>query len=187
LAARGGSAARGIRSVPRRPPWKRRGCTPGPVAARAQSGDVAAGRLAARGGRGPVRAGRMVGPSTVSRLGDARSPRTSCCGDGSAAPPVLPGADAGRRGAPDLPPVTTWTNLPKGADRSRSGEYGAEFASAYQEMGSQVTWFLARPFRDAAGGRRRGDGGRGSVFRSRGMKCSDGHGISVAKQIQADV
>jgi NAD(P)H dehydrogenase (quinone) len=110
--------------------------------ARAQSDDVAS-RLAAEGVKVVSGAGRLVGPRTVA-VGDAVLDADAVLIATGAEPRVLPGA------APDGERILTWrqlydlTELPAELIVVGSGVTGAEFASAYQALGSQVTLVSSR-------------------------------------------
>jgi NAD(P)H dehydrogenase (quinone) len=110
--------------------------------ARAQSDDVAS-RLAAEGVKVVSGTGRLVGPRTVA-VGDAVLEADAVLIATGAEPRVLPGA------APDGERILTWrqlydlTELPAELIVVGSGVTGAEFASAYQALGSQVTLVSSR-------------------------------------------
>jgi NAD(P)H dehydrogenase (quinone) len=110
--------------------------------ARAQSDDVAS-RLAAEGVKVVSGTGRLVGPRTVA-VGDAFLDADAVLIATGAEPRVLPGA------APDGERILTWrqlydlTELPAELIVVGSGVTGAEFASAYQSLGSQVTLVSSR-------------------------------------------
>jgi NAD(P)H dehydrogenase (quinone) len=116
--------------------------------ARAQSGDVAQ-RLAAEGVEVVTGAGRLTGPHTVA-VGDAElSAAAELSADAvllatGARPRVLPGA------VPDGERILTCRQLydldelPPELIVIGSGVTGAEFASAYQALGSQVTLVSSR-------------------------------------------
>ncbi len=134
--------------------------------ARAQSGDVA-GRLAAEGVEVRSGAGRLVGPRTVA-VGDAEITADIVLVATGAQPRVLPGA------MPDGERILTCRQLydlgelPQELIVVGSGVTGAEFASAYQALGSQVTLVSSRdrvlPQEDADAAMVVED-----VFRRRGM------------------
>jgi NAD(P)H dehydrogenase (quinone) len=110
--------------------------------ARAQSDDVAS-RLAAEGVKVISGTGRLVGPRTVA-VGDAILDADAVLIATGAEPRVLPGA------APDGERILTWrqlydlTELPAELIVVGSGVTGAEFASAYQALGAQVTLVSSR-------------------------------------------
>src|SRR5580658_5065380 len=110
--------------------------------ARAQSADIAA-RLAAEGVRVIAAPGRLAGPRTVQAVGEQIEPDAILIATG-AMPRVLPGAE------PDGERILTWrqlydlTELPRDLIVVGSGVTGAEFASAYQALGSRVTLVSSR-------------------------------------------
>src|SRR5580658_9659422 len=110
--------------------------------ARAQSADIAA-RLAAEGVRVIAAPGRLAGPRTVQAAGEQIEPDAILIATG-AMPRVLPGAE------PDGERILTWrqlydlTELPRDLIVVGSGVTGAEFASAYQALGSRVTLVSSR-------------------------------------------
>jgi dihydrolipoamide dehydrogenase len=110
--------------------------------ARAQSGDVAQ-RLAAEGVEVVTGAGRLTGPRTVAAGGAEFSADVVLVATG-ARPRVLPGA------IPDGERILTCRQLydldelPPELIVIGSGVTGAEFASAYQALGSQVTLVSSR-------------------------------------------
>ncbi len=110
--------------------------------ARAQSADVAS-RLAAEGVKVISGTGRLVGPRAVV-AGDARVEADAVLIATGAEPRLLPGAE------PDGERILTWrqlydlTELPAELIVVGSGVTGAEFASAYQALGSQVTLVSSR-------------------------------------------
>jgi NAD(P)H dehydrogenase (quinone) len=110
--------------------------------ARAQSDDVAS-RLAAEGVKVISGTGRLVGPRIVA-VGDAILHADAVLIATGAEPRELPGA------APDGERILTWrqlydlTELPAELVVVGSGVTGAEFASAYQALGSQVTLVSSR-------------------------------------------
>ena len=134
--------------------------------ARAQSADVA-GRLAAEGVKVVRGSARLAGPRTVA-VGDTRLTADVLLVATGAQPRTLPGAlpDGERlltcRQLYDLP------ELPGELIVVGSGVTGAEFASAYQALGSQVTLVSSRervlPHEDADAAAVVED-----VFRRRGM------------------
>jgi NAD(P)H dehydrogenase (quinone) len=134
--------------------------------ARAQSGDVAA-RLSAEGVKVIAGTATLAGPRTVV-TGDTRLDADAVLISTGAEPRVLPGAE------PDGERILTWrqlydlTELPPELIVVGSGVTGAEFASAYQALGSQVTLVSSRhrvlPHEDADAAMLVED-----VFRRRGM------------------
>jgi dihydrolipoamide dehydrogenase len=110
--------------------------------ARAQSADVAV-RLAAEGVEVVSGAGRLTGPRTVSMGGREITADAVLIATG-ARPRVLPGAE------PDGERILNWrqlydlAELPEELIVVGSGVTGAEFASAYQALGSQVTLVSSR-------------------------------------------
>jgi pyruvate/2-oxoglutarate dehydrogenase complex dihydrolipoamide dehydrogenase (E3) component len=110
--------------------------------ARAQSGDVA-GRLAAEGVKVCSGAGRLVGPRSVA-VGDTEVTADVVLVATGAKPRELPGA------VPDGEAILTCRQLydlgelPERLIVVGSGVTGAEFASAYQALGSQVTLVSSR-------------------------------------------
>jgi NAD(P)H dehydrogenase (quinone) len=134
--------------------------------ARAQSGDVAA-RLSAEGVKVISGAATLTGPRTVV-AGDTRLDADAVLISTGAEPRVLPGAE------PDGERILTWrqlydlTELPPELIVVGSGVTGAEFASAYQALGSRVTLVSSRhrvlPHEDADAAMLVED-----VFRRRGM------------------
>ena len=110
--------------------------------ARAQSGDVAQ-RLAAEGVEVVTGAGRLTGPRTVAVGGTELSADVVLVATG-ARPRVLPGV------MPDGERILTCRQLydldelPAELIVIGSGVTGAEFASAYQALGSQVTLVSSR-------------------------------------------
>ncbi len=110
--------------------------------ARAQSADITA-RLAAEGIKVIKAKGRLSGPGTV-RAGDAEIKADAILIATGAMPRVLPGAP------PDGERILTWrqlydlTELPRDLIVIGSGVTGAEFASAYQALGSRVTLVSSR-------------------------------------------
>ena len=154
--------------------------------ARAQSADVAS-RLSAEGVKVISGTGRLAGPRTVV-AGEARVEADAVLIATGAEPRVLPGA------APDGERILTWrqlydlSELPSELIVVGSGVTGAEFASAYQALGSQVTLVSSRdrvlPQEDADAAmvvedvfRRRG---MTVLARSRAERVSrDGDGVTV--------
>ena len=110
--------------------------------ARAQSADVAV-RLAAEGVEVESGAGRVTGPRTVAIGGREITADAVLIATG-ARPRVLPGAE------PDGERILNWRQLydlgelPEELIVVGSGVTGAEFASAYQALGSQVTLVSSR-------------------------------------------
>ena len=110
--------------------------------ARAQSRDITA-RVAAEGVRVITAQGRLVGPGTV-RAGDEEIKADAILIATGALPRVLPGAE------PDGERILTWrqlydlTEMPRDLIVVGSGVTGAEFASAYQALGSRVTLVSSR-------------------------------------------
>jgi NAD(P)H dehydrogenase (quinone) len=134
--------------------------------AKAQSGDVAA-RLSAEGVKVISGTARLTGPRTVV-AGDTELDADAVVIATGAEPRVLPGAE------PDGERILTWrqlydlTELPPELIVVGSGVTGAEFASAFQALGSQVTLVSSRnrvlPHEDADAAMLVED-----VFRRRGM------------------
>ena len=134
--------------------------------ARAQSADVAA-RLSADGVKVIAGAARLAGPHTVV-AGDTRIDADAVLIATGAEPRILPGSE------PDGERILNWrqlydlTELPPELVVVGSGVTGAEFASAYQALGSQVTLVSSRervlPHEDADAAVVVED-----VFRRRGM------------------
>jgi pyruvate/2-oxoglutarate dehydrogenase complex dihydrolipoamide dehydrogenase (E3) component len=110
--------------------------------ARAQSRDIAA-RLAAEGVKVIKAHGRLAGSGTVI-AGDEQVTADAILVATGASPRVLPGAE------PDGERILTWrqlydlTELPRDLIVVGSGVTGAEFASAYQALGSRVTLVSSR-------------------------------------------
>jgi NAD(P)H dehydrogenase (quinone) len=110
--------------------------------ARAQSADITA-RLAAERIKVIATRGRLAGPGTV-RAGDAEIKADAVLIATGAAPRILPDAQ------PDGERILTWrqlydlTELPRDLIVVGSGVTGAEFASAYQALGSRVTLISSR-------------------------------------------
>ena len=110
--------------------------------ARAQSADVAV-RLAAEGVEVESGAGRVTGPQTVA-IGDREITADTVLIATGARPRVLPGAE------PDGERILNWRQLydlgelPEELVVVGSGVTGAEFASAYQALGSKVTLVSSR-------------------------------------------
>jgi pyruvate/2-oxoglutarate dehydrogenase complex dihydrolipoamide dehydrogenase (E3) component len=108
----------------------------------AQSADVTA-RLAAEGIEVRKGAGRLVGPHTVA-VGDTRLTADVVLISTGARPRLLPGAE------PDGERILTFRQLydlpelPQELIVVGSGVTGAEFAGAYQALGSQVTLVSSR-------------------------------------------
>ncbi|MFC0864885.1 NAD(P)H-quinone dehydrogenase [Sphaerimonospora cavernae] len=134
--------------------------------AQAQSADVAA-RLAAEGVEVIQAAGRLVDPQVV-RAGDRTIRADVVIVATGAHPRVLPGAE------PDGERILSWRQLydlqelPEHLIVVGSGVTGAEFAGAYQSLGSQVTLVSSRdrmmPNEDADGAEVLEE-----VYRRRGM------------------
>jgi len=134
--------------------------------ARAQSADVAA-RLSAEGVKVIAGQGWLAGPRTVV-AGDTQIEADAVLVATGAQPRILPGAE------PDGERILTWRDLYDLPDLPAelivvgSGVTGAEFASAYQALGSQVTLVSSRdrvlPHEDADAAMLVED-----VFRRRGM------------------
>ncbi len=134
--------------------------------ARAQSADVAS-RLSAEGVKVIAGTGRLVGPRTVA-IADTTIEADAVLIATGAEPRILPGAE------PDGDRILTWRQLydldtlPPELIVVGSGVTGAEFASAYQALGSQVTLVSSRgrvlPHEDADAAMVVED-----VFRRRGM------------------
>ena len=110
--------------------------------ARAQSSDIA-GRLAAEDVKVITAKGRLAGPGLV-RAGDEQIKADAVLIATGAMPRILPGAE------PDSERILTWrqlydlTELPRDLIVVGSGVTGAEFASAYQALGSRVTLVSSR-------------------------------------------
>jgi NAD(P)H dehydrogenase (quinone) len=134
--------------------------------AQAQSADVAS-RLSAEGVKVVAGTGRLVGPRLVA-AGDTEIEADAVLIATGARPRVLPGAE------PDGERILTWrqlydlAELPEELIVVGSGVTGAEFAGAYQALGSQVTLVSSRdrvlPHEDADAAAVVED-----VFRRRGM------------------
>jgi NAD(P)H dehydrogenase (quinone) len=113
--------------------------------AQAQSADITA-RLAAEGIKVIKAHGRLAGPQNpgVVQAGDAEIRAETVLIATGAMPRILPGAP------PDGERILTWrqlydlTELPRDLIVVGSGVTGAEFASAYQALGSQVTLVSSR-------------------------------------------
>jgi pyruvate/2-oxoglutarate dehydrogenase complex dihydrolipoamide dehydrogenase (E3) component len=110
--------------------------------AQAQSADVAS-RLSAEGVKVIAGTGRLVGPRKVA-VGDTEIEADAVLIATGARPRVMPGAE------PDGERILTWRQLydlpelPSELIVIGSGVTGAEFASAYQALGSQVTLVSSR-------------------------------------------
>jgi NAD(P)H dehydrogenase (quinone) len=110
--------------------------------ARAQSGDIAA-RLAAEDVKVITAKGSLAGPGVVQAGGERLKADAVLVATG-AMPRILPDA------APDGERILTWrqlydvTELPRDLIVVGSGVTGAEFASAYQALGSRVTLVSSR-------------------------------------------
>jgi NAD(P)H dehydrogenase (quinone) len=108
----------------------------------AQSADITA-RLAAEDIKVIAARGRLAGPGTV-RAGDAEIKADAVLIATGAAPRIMPDAQ------PDGERILTWrqlydlTELPRDLIVVGSGVTGAEFASAYQALGSRVTLVSSR-------------------------------------------
>jgi NAD(P)H dehydrogenase (quinone) len=138
--------------------------------ARAQSRDIAA-RLAAESVRVITGTGRLTGRGTVRvrGLGEEEIRAETILIATGAMPRVLPGAE------PDGERILTWrqlydlTELPRDLIVVGSGVTGAEFAGAYQALGSRVTLVSSRdrvlPQEDEDAANLTED-----VFRRRGMR-----------------
>jgi NAD(P)H dehydrogenase (quinone) len=134
--------------------------------ARAQSADVAS-RLSAEGVKVVAGTGRLLGPRKVA-VGDTEIDADVVLIATGAQPRIMPGAE------PDGERILTWRQLydlpelPSELIVIGSGVTGAEFASAYQALGSQVTLVSSRgrvlPHEDADAAVLVED-----VFRRRGM------------------
>jgi NAD(P)H dehydrogenase (quinone) len=148
--------------------------------AQAQSADITA-RLAAEGIKVIRAQGRLAGPGVVRAGGAEIRAETVLIATG-AMPRILPGAP------PDGERILTWrqlydlTELPRDLIVVGSGVTGAEFASAYQALGSQVTLVSSRdrvlPNEDEDAANHIED-----VFRRRGMTVL---GRSRAKHVARD-
>ena len=151
--------------------------------ARAQSADITA-RLAAEGIKVIRAKGRLVGPQHpgVVTAGDTEIKADTILIATGALPRVLPGAP------PDGERILTWrqlydlTELPRDLIVIGSGVTGAEFASAYQALGSRVTLVSSRdrvlPHEDLDAANHIED-----VFRRRGMTVL---GRSRARAVSRD-
>ena len=110
--------------------------------ARAQSRDIAA-RLAGEDVKVIKAHGRLVGPSTI-KADDEQVTADAILVATGASPRTLPGAE------PDGERILTWrqlydfTELPRDLIVVGSGVTGAEFASAYQALGSRVSLVSSR-------------------------------------------
>ncbi len=148
--------------------------------ARAQSRDITA-RVAAEGVRVINAHGRLAGQGTV-RAGDEEIRADAILIATGAMPRVLPGSE------PDGERILNWrqlydlTELPRDLIVVGSGVTGAEFASAYQALGSRVTLVSSRdrvlPQEDEDAASHIED-----VFRRRGMTVL---GRSRAKGVSRD-
>jgi pyruvate/2-oxoglutarate dehydrogenase complex dihydrolipoamide dehydrogenase (E3) component len=111
--------------------------------AQAQSADVAV-RLAAEGVEVIAGPGRLTGPRTVAAAGGREISADAVLIATGARPRILPGAE------PDGERILTWRQLydldelPAELIVVGSGVTGAEFASAYQALGSRVTLVSSR-------------------------------------------
>ena len=151
--------------------------------ARAQSADITA-RLAAEGIKVIRAKGRLAGPQRpgVVTAGDTEIKADTILIATGALPRVLPGAP------PDGERILTWrqlydlTELPRDLIVIGSGVTGAEFASAYQALGSRVTLVSSRdrvlPQEDQDAANHIED-----VFRRRGMTVL---GRSRARAVSRD-
>jgi len=148
--------------------------------ARAQSADITA-RLAAEGIKVIRAKGSLTGPGRV-RAGEAEIKADAILIATGALPRVLPGA------RPDGERILTWrqlydlTELPRDLIVIGSGVTGAEFAGAYQALGSRVTLVSSRdrvlPHEDEDAANMIED-----VFRRRGMTVL---GRSRARSVARD-
>jgi dihydrolipoamide dehydrogenase len=148
--------------------------------ARAQSRDIAA-RLAAESVKVINAHGRLAGPRTIE-AGDQQITADAILLATGASPRILPGAE------PDGDRILTWrqlydlTELPRDLIVVGSGVTGAEFASAYQALGSRVTLVSSRdrvlPHEDEDAANLIED-----VFRRRGMTVL---GRSRARAVSRD-
>jgi NAD(P)H dehydrogenase (quinone) len=148
--------------------------------ARAQSRDITA-RVAAEGVTVIPGQGRLAGPGVV-RAGEAEIRADAILVATGALPRVLPGAE------PDGERILNWrqlydlTELPRDLIVVGSGVTGAEFASAYQALGSRVTLVSSRdrvlPQEDEDAASHIED-----VFRRRGMTVL---GRSRAQSVRRD-
>ncbi|HLN67033.1 MAG TPA: NAD(P)H-quinone dehydrogenase, partial [Streptosporangiaceae bacterium] len=148
--------------------------------ARAQSADITA-RLAAEGIKVIRAKGSLTGPGRV-RAGEAEIKADAILIATGALPRVLPGA------RPDGERILTWrqlydlTELPRDLIVVGSGVTGAEFAGAYQALGSRVTLVSSRdrvlPHEDEDAANMIED-----VFRRRGMTVL---GRSRARSVARD-
>jgi NAD(P)H dehydrogenase (quinone) len=149
--------------------------------ARAQSGDIAA-RLAAEDVKVITTKGSLAGPGLV-RAGDEQIRADAILIATGALPRILPGAE------PDGERILTWrqlydlTELPRDLIVIGSGVTGAEFASAYQALGSRVTLVSSRdrvlPHEDEDAANHIEE-----VFRRRGMMVL---GRSRARSVRRDL
>jgi NAD(P)H dehydrogenase (quinone) len=148
--------------------------------ARAQSGDIAA-RLAAEDVKVITAKGSLAGPGLVRAGGEQLRADAVLVATG-AMPRILPGA------VPDGERILTWrqlydlTELPRDLIVVGSGVTGAEFASAYQALGSRVTLVSSRdrvlPHEDEDAANHIEE-----VFRRRGMTVL---GRSRARSVRRD-
>jgi NAD(P)H dehydrogenase (quinone) len=151
--------------------------------ARAQSSDIAA-RLAAENVKVITAKGSLAGPQNpgVVRVGDEQLRADAILIATGALPRILPGAQ------PDGERILTWrqlyelTELPPDLIVIGSGVTGAEFASAYQALGSRVTLVSSRdrvlPHEDQDAANHIEE-----VFRRRGMTVL---GRSRARSVRRD-
>ncbi len=157
--------------------------------ARAQSADVAS-RLSAEGVKVVAGSARLAGPRTVI-AGDSEIAADAVLIATGAQPRVLPGSE------PDGERILNWrqlydlTELPRELIVVGSGVTGAEFASAYQALGSQVTLVSSRervlPHEDADAAvvvedvfRRRGMNVLGKSRAERVIRTGDGVTVTLA-------
>jgi dihydrolipoamide dehydrogenase len=157
--------------------------------ARAQSADVAS-RLSAEGVKVLSGTARLTGPHRVV-AGDAEIEADAVLIATGAQPRVLPGSE------PDGERILNWrqiydlTELPQELIVVGSGVTGAEFASAYQALGSQVTLVSSRervlPHEDADAAvvvedvfRRRGMTVLGKSRAERVTRVGDGVAVSLS-------
>ena len=110
--------------------------------ARAQSADVAV-RLAAEGVEVVSGAGRLAGPRTVA-VGDREITADAVLIATGARPRILPGAELDGERILNWRQLYDLDELPRELIVVGSGVTGAEFASAYQALGSQVTLVSSR-------------------------------------------
>jgi NAD(P)H dehydrogenase (quinone) len=134
--------------------------------ATAQSADVAS-RLSAEGVKVIAGTGRLIGPRTVA-AGNIELEADAILIATGAQPRILPGSEADGERILNWRQIYDLTELPEELIVVGSGVTGAEFASAYQALGSQVTLVSSRdrvlPHEDADAAMVVED-----VFRRRGM------------------